>query len=268
MRKGTLVVVGTGIESMGQLTPAARREIERAQQVFHLVTDPLTSETLRTLNPRSESLQGLYATGRHRLKTYAAMVERVLAEVRLGKRVCFALYGHPGVFAMPAHAAVRIARSEGHRATMLPAVSADACLIADLGVDPGASGWVSYEATDFLLRHRRADPAAGLVLWQVGVVGRFDYAAGPVNPKKLKILTDELLKTYSARHQGLLYEASTLPGFPAAIERVALGKLHLGKVSRISTLYVPPEREAEIDPRMLRRLGIKPEDRIGCLRSS
>jgi precorrin-6B methylase 1 len=266
MRKGSLVVVGTGIESMGQLTPAARREIKGAQRVFHLVTDPLTSQAVRALNPRSESLQDLYAVGKHRLKTYAAMVERVLGQVRLGKRVCFALYGHPGVFAMPAHAAVRIARAEGHRATMLPAISADACLIADLGVDPGACGWVSYEATDFLLRHRRADPAAGLVLWQVGVVGRFDRAARPIDRTKLAILTEELLETYSAKHQGLLYEASTLPGYEASIAPVSLGQLHLADVSPITTLYVPPERQAKIDPRMLRRLGIKPADRINCLR--
>jgi len=266
MPKGTLAVVGTGIESMGQLTPAAQREIERADQVLYVVADSLTSQTLRRLNPRSESLHGLYATGKHRLKTYAAMVERVLTEVRLGKRVCFALYGHPGVFAMAAHAAIRIARTEGFQATMLPAVSADACLIADLGVDPGACGWLSYEATDFLLRHRHADAGAGLVIWQVGVVGRFDYPSGAVNRKKLKILTDELLKTYSAKHIGLLYEASTLPGFPATIEKVQLGKLHLSKVSSITTLYVPPEQETKIDPRMLKRLGIKPEDRLDCLR--
>jgi len=266
MPKGTLAVVGTGIEAMGQLTPAARREIERADQVFHLVSDTLTKDTLRSLNRRSESLHDLYATGKHRLKTYAGMVERVLTPVRQWKRVCFALYGHPGVFAMAAHAAIRIARDEGFQATMLPAVSADACLIADLGVDPGASGWLSYEATDFLLRHRHADAGAGLVIWQVGVVGRFDYPSGPVNRKKLKILTDELLKTYSAKHIGLLYEASVLPGFPATIEKVQLGKLHLAKVTPVTTLYVPPEQEAKIDPRMLKRLGIKPEDRLDCLR--
>jgi len=98
------------------------------------------------------------------------------------------------------------------------------------------------------------------------VVGRFDYPSGPVNRKKLKILTDELLKTYSAKHIGLLYEASVLPGFPATIEKVQLGKLHLAKVTPVTTLYVPPEQEAKIDPRMLKRLGIKPEDRLDCLR--
>ena len=218
-RKGVLAVVGTGIESMGQMTPAALREIRRAQRLFYLAADPITERTLRGLNRRAVDLHPFYAEGKHRLRTYAQMTERVLEEVRRGLRVCLALYGHPGVFAMPAHAAVSLARSEGHRAVMLPAISADACMIADLGVDP-AAGWQSYEATDFLLRGRRADPAVGLVLWQVGVVGRLDYPSGPVHRDKLAVLTEVLLQTYPRRHLATLYEAATLPGFPAAIERV------------------------------------------------
>src|SRR5258708_10906162 len=153
-RKGSLVVVGTGIESMGQMTPAARTEIRRAQRVFYLAADSITEDTLRSLNRRAESLQHFYGKGKHRLRTYAQITAHVLAEVRRGFRVCFALYGHPGVFATPAHAAVQLARDEGFRATMLPGVSADACLLADLGIDPGSDGLQSYEATDFLIRKR------------------------------------------------------------------------------------------------------------------
>jgi hypothetical protein len=264
-RKGALAVVGTGIETIGQMTPAARREIERAQAVFYLVPDPLTPWMLRKLNPRSQSLDHLYAAGKHRLKTYKAMVERVLGEVRRGKRVCFVLYGHPGVFAIPAHAAVRMARSEGFRAQMLPAVSAEACMIADLGVDPGG-GWMSYEASDFILRHRHADASVPLVLWQVGVVGRFDYPTGPCDRERLKLLTDELRRTYPARHKGVLYKASVLPGLDPEVREVMIGKLHLSDPTPTHTLFVPPSRkDTPIDQRLLRRLGVKPADRIHCL---
>jgi hypothetical protein len=265
-RKGSLVVVGTGIEAMGQMTPAARTAIRRAQRVFFLVADPLTEETICALNRRSTSLRACYARGKNRLRTYAEMVRLVLAEVGRGLRVCFVLYGHPGVFAMPAHASVRMARAKGYRAQMLPAVSADGCLIADLGVDPAACGWQSYEATDFLLRRRRADPAVGLVLWQVGVVGRLDYPDGPVNREKLAVLTEALLAIYPKRHVGTLYEAATLPGFGPSIERVRIGSLHRAEISPVTTLYVPPAREAPLDPAMLARLGIRGSDRVGCLR--
>jgi len=264
-RRGSLAVVGSGIESMGQMTPSARREIERAGELFYLVSDPLTPATLQELNPRAQSLHHLYAVGKHRLRTYAAVVERVLAEVRAGKRVCLVLYGHPGVFALPGHAVVRRAQAEGYRARMLPGVSADACLIADLNVDP-SNGWQAYEATDFLLRNRRPDPRVALVLWQVGVIGRFDLPSGRIDTRKLQVLTDRLAKTYSPKHHAILYEASTLPGFDPSIEEIALGRLHRGRISAVTTLYVPPERASEIDPRMLRKLGIKPSDRLTCLR--
>jgi uncharacterized protein YabN with tetrapyrrole methylase and pyrophosphatase domain len=264
-RKGSLTVVGTGIESFGQMTEGARREVSRAQRLFYL-GDPLGEHAVRGLNRRAVSLHDLYEPGKHRLKTYAQMVERVLSEVRGGFRVCFALYGHPGVFAMPAHAAVRIARAEGYRAVMLPAVSADACLIADLGVDPATSGWQSYEATDFLLRRRRIDPGAGLVLWQVGVVGRLDYPSGPVNRKKLAVLTETLLETYPRKHVATLYEAATLPGFPASTQRVHIGSFHRAEVTPITTMYVPPVKDPPLDREMLDRLGIRSADRIGCLR--
>jgi uncharacterized protein YabN with tetrapyrrole methylase and pyrophosphatase domain len=264
-RKGSLVVVGTGIEALGQMTDGARREIRRAQSLYYLA-DPLSAQAILAINPRGVSLQDLYEKGKHRLKTYAQMTARVLADVRLGHRVCLASYGHPGVFAIPTHAAVKMARKEGYRAAMLPAVSADACLIADLGVDPGASGWQSFEATDFLLRRRRADPSVGLVLWQVGVVGRLDYPDGPVDRKKLAFLTEALLRVYPRRHLATLYEAASLPGFAPSIEEVRIGSLHRAAVTPITTLYVPPMRSAPIDRAMMSRLGIRAIGRIDCLR--
>ena len=267
MPKGSLVVVGTGIESMGQMTDAARVEIRRAQRVFYLTTDPLAAQSVRALNRRAVSLHGLYQVGRHRLQTYASMTETVLAEVRRGRRVCFALYGHPGVFAMPSHAAVAIARQEGYRAVMQPGVSADACLIADLGVDPATSGWQSYEATDFLLRRRRPDPSAGLLLWQVGVVGRVDYATGPLDRVKLALLTTALAKTYPKSHLATLYEAASVPGYPASIEPVRIGALHLAEsISPITTLYVPPSKRATVDLEMAARLGLDGAGGVSCLR--
>jgi precorrin-6B methylase 1 len=264
-RKGSLSVVGTGIEALGQMTEGARREIRRAQRLFY-IADPLAERAILDLNPRGVSLTPLYAVGKHRLKTYAAMTERVLEEVRRGYRVCLASYGHPGVFAIPTHAAVKMAREEGYRAQMLPGVSADACLIADLGVDPASCGMQSYEATDFLVRRRRADPASALLLWQVGVVGRLDYPSGPVDRTKLKLLTEALLEAYPARHVGTIYEASSLPGFPASMIEVRIGKLHEAEVTPIATLYVPPAKTAPIDKKMMARLGMKPADRLRCLR--
>jgi precorrin-3B methylase len=265
-KRGSLVVVGTGIECFGQMTTGARAHLRAADKVLHVVADPLTEREIRRLNPRSESLRGLYATGKHRLATYAGMAQRMIDEVHKGHRVCAALYGHPGVFAMPAHAAIRILRDEGYSARMLPAVSADACMIADLGVDPATDGWQSYEATDFLLRERKVDPTSGLVLWQAGVVGCVDYPKGGVNRKNVKVLTDVLLETYPGRHMVTLYEAATIPGYPPVIEKFPLRNLPDSPLTSISTLYIPPARRAPVNRGLAKKLGLKKRALTACLR--
>src|SRR6516165_5452239 len=145
--------------------------IKISEKVLYLVHDPTAGDVLRQLNPSAESLAGFYAEGKPRRQSLVEMVQRVMACVRSGKRTCLVTYGHPGVFCWPGHEAIRQARREGYTARMLPAVSAADCLFADLGLDPGTHGCLSYEATDFLMNHRHADPASILILWQVGAIG-------------------------------------------------------------------------------------------------
>ena len=110
------------------------------------------------------------------------MTEAILEPVRAGKRVCAAFYGHPGVFVLPSHEAVSRARAEGFDASMQPGVSAEDCLVADLGVDPGVNGLQSYEAGDFLRRRPATEPTTALVLWQIGVVGARTHTANVAAP--------------------------------------------------------------------------------------
>lgn len=99
----------------------------------------------------------------------------MLREVRNGLDVVGAFYGHPGVFVNPSHRALAIAKSEGYRAKMLPGVSAEDCLFADLGIDPANPGCLTYEASDFLLREKPLNIYCHLVLWQVGCIGVPDF---------------------------------------------------------------------------------------------
>src|SRR5262249_35515646 len=175
VKPGVLAVVGTGIRSVGQLTVEAIAWMRAAETLLYLVADPIAQEIVRELNPTALSLQGYYGEGLGRMGSYEAMVQHILSCVRSGKRTCAAFYGHPGVFAFPSHESLRRARAEGHLAFMLPAVSAEDCLFADLGIDPSVNGLQSYEASDFLLHERTVDTSAQLVLWQLGVVGDFTF---------------------------------------------------------------------------------------------
>ena len=132
-----LIVIGTGIRTVGQMTVESIGWIKRADKVLYIVSDPIAEELIRTLNPDGqESLHHFYGENKPRIQTYNQMIEHTLGYVRGGKRVCLAAYGHPGVFAYPTHESVRRARAEGFKARMLPGVSAEDCMFADLNFDP------------------------------------------------------------------------------------------------------------------------------------
>jgi hypothetical protein len=176
--------------------------------------------------------------------------------VRRGRRVCAAFYGHPGVFVMPAHEAIRRARAEGHEAEMLPGVSAEDCLIADLGFDPGARGCQSFEATDFLIRHRRFDPSSALLLWQIGGIGVADFRTETYwNPRGVEHLARALAATYGDDHEVVVYEASPYPVVDPVIHRCPLSELPAAPITSGSTLLVPPLAERPIDHALLAELG-------------
>ena len=104
---------------------------------------------------------------------------------------------------------------------MLPAVSAEDCLVADLGVDPGERGWQSWEATGFLLHGFRPDPTAGLVLWQVDGIGKLDWNLDP-DPRGLGALAEVLGELYPPEHELVFYRASLYAIVPGEAVRMAL----------------------------------------------
>ena len=252
-RRGSLVVVGTGIKVADHTTPEALRAMREAEKLFYLVADNISDAWVRKLNPTAESLKDAYRIGRPRRDSYREMTERILAPVRGGNAVCAAFYGHPGVFVGPSHDAIRRARREGFRARMLPGISAEDCLFADLGVNPATAGCQSFEATDFLAARRRFDPSSALILWQVGVLGEPSVRSGMTcRPERLAILAARLRKFYPLRHPLVLYEASPFAICDAAITRTSLAKLPKLAVEAMVTLYVPPRPSRLRDPRVKR----------------
>ena len=225
--------------------------------MLHVVTDPIAATRLESLNPNARSLTSLYRAGVPRRRIYDEMVEDILDAVRSGSRVCAVFYGHPGVYVEPSHEAVRRAREEGFDARMLPAVSAEDCLVADLGVDPGERGWQSWEATGFLLYGVRPDPTAGLVLWQVDGIGKLDWNLDP-DPRGLQALAEVLGELYPPEHELVFYRASVYPVVPGEAVRMALRELATLESPPAPTLYVPPLPSRPVDEAMAERLGLTP----------
>lgn len=254
--KGSFVAVGLGMLLGAHLAPRARSEIAHADSVFGLVSDAIVELWLQRMRPDMRSLQPYYAEGKQRLRSYGEMIEAMLAEVRAGKRVCGVFYGHPGVFARVPHETIARARAEGFDAQMQPGISAEDCLYADLGIDPGTFGCQHYEASQLMFYHRRLDPSAYLILWQIGVAGDRSLARFGTGPAYRRLLLELLAaEGYPADHEVVIYEAATLPIAEPRMERLPLSALVDAELRMQSTLVVPPAQPLRHNTAMLARLA-------------
>src|SRR5690349_19561071 len=224
-RRGSLACVGMGMTLGSHLTPLARSHIEQADVVFAGLSDGIVELWLQRMHPDVRSLQPYYREGKSRLQTYREWVELMMAEVRAGKRVCGVFYGHPGIFAWSPHKAIEAARAEGYPAHMEPGVSAEDCLYADLGIDPGRFGCQHFEASQLLFYERRIEPTGYLVLWQVALVGDRSLGRLATGPAYRQLLVDLLLRDYPPEHEAIIYRAATLPIERPRVRRVALRDL-------------------------------------------
>jgi uncharacterized protein YabN with tetrapyrrole methylase and pyrophosphatase domain len=253
-KRGSLMVVGLGISGPPQTTLEAMVCMQEAERLFYLTVDPVTEYWVRSLNASATSLRDLYATNKDRRTTYLEMTARIVEAVRAGAQVCAAFYGHPGVLVRPSHLAMRQLQNDGYKVRMLPGISAEACLYADIGLNAGDRGVQSFEATDFLLSRRRFDPTSELILWQVGVLGEAYTRDGQLPPRadRLQFLVDRLRRSYPARHRVLLYQAASFAGDRAVIRSVRLERLSRTAITPMSTLYVPALAQRPVDRRVQR----------------
>ena len=95
--KNSLVIVGTGIKSVGQFTSEALACIKAANKVFYVVIDPVAEGIIKALCPTASSLKPCYRKNVPRMDCYREMVEIILASVRTERSTCAVFYGHPGV---------------------------------------------------------------------------------------------------------------------------------------------------------------------------
>lgn len=253
-KQGSLVCVGVGMTLGAHLSPRSRSHIEQCDVVFAAVSDPLVERWLQGMHPDVRSLQPFYQQGKSRGITYRQMVDAILAEVRAGKHVCGAFYGHPGVFAWAPHKAITLARAEGFAAHMEPGISAEDCLYADLGIDPGEFGCQHYEASQLMLYQRRIDTSAYLVLWQAAIVGDRSTSRFATSTAYRELLVEVLCRDYPPDHPVIVYEAATLAISAPRIEHTVLGDLSRARLELQSTLVIAPCQPLVLNRAMQERL--------------
>jgi hypothetical protein len=251
-----LTVVGTGMRAGLHMTVETRLAIQQAKRVLYLVADPVSEACIHMLNPNSESLWHLYQSGKPRIEIYETIITKILDELESAGDLCVAFYGHPGVLTYPAWESIRRARATGRRARMLPAISTEDSLFADLGFDIGRAGLQSFEASRFLYFKYNFDTSAGLLLWQVSVLGEIDWNPPHTGVRpRLDVLAGYLMNFYTPEHEVFLYHAPELPTSRPLIERVALRDLSRAEFISMSTLYIPPQGQPRRNDENLRALA-------------
>lgn len=240
---GSLVCVGVGITLGAHISPISRSHIEQADKVYMLMSDGFVESWVASMNNNCESLQPYYNEGKSRHSTYQEMTDELVSSAQSGLKVVAAFYGHPGVFACVSHKAIAKLQELDIPAKMEAGISAEDCLYADLSIDPGKSGCIHYEASQFMLYQRAVDTAAHLILWQVGVAGDISLSKYSTGENHAQVLVELLLQHYPTDHQVILYEANTLPTEKIRMEIVNLSALAKAQLNMQTTLVIPPYTE-------------------------
>src|SRR3990167_1829734 len=116
----SLVVIGTGIKLISQLTVEAITYIKQSKRLLYLVNEPLIEQWIIKNNSTAESLYPIYISSNLRAQSYKRITEYILDVLEEDNHVCVAFYGHPCFIAKPALDAVNQALQKKHYAKILP----------------------------------------------------------------------------------------------------------------------------------------------------
>jgi uncharacterized protein YabN with tetrapyrrole methylase and pyrophosphatase domain len=252
-----LVLTGSGIKTISHLSLEAKQSIENANHVLFLVNEPVMEQYIKKLNNEHENLEDLYFKASTREEAYTNITDKIVSSCLNKKgQTCVVIYGHPTVFAKPGLDAVKKLKAISIKSHILPAISTEDCLFADLEINPGLQGCLSIDATEFLLRNYSNTPYSHLVLWQPGMIGSKTHEFHSMRKQLLSSLYKKLNCCYPKEHPIVLYEAAIYPGLKPLIQQTALYNLPEYDFNTLTTLYIPPLQKADKNKQLIDDLKI------------
>ena len=202
--------------------------------------------------PEMENLLLLYGPDKSRLKTYAEMVELVLAAARTDPPVAFATYGSAMVGTLATHRIIEEAARRDLTVHVTNAVSSFDGIWADFNIDP-FFGFEVWEASAFTRLDIEPNIRANLLLPQAPILdvreGLDLTTMALAASTALPALRDHLLRFYPADHTVHYVKSGSGAGprlLGADIESLPLRDLDHPGQQQLSTLFVP---RVESDPR-------------------
>ncbi|KAG8683510.1 hypothetical protein FRC08_014248, partial [Ceratobasidium sp. 394] len=241
-QRGSLTIAGSGIAGVSHMTLQTLSYLKSADKVYYIVCDAVTEAFIQDNSKGNYfGLSAFYDKDKHRYKSYVQMSEAMLKDVRAGQDVLGIFYGHPGVFVSPSHRALTLARREGYDAKMLPGISAEDYMFADLEFDPAQYGCMTCEASELLLSNRPLNTSVHNIIWQVGSIG---VTTMDFQKSKFHLLVDLLERDFGPEHKVVHYIGAVLPTTTTIMDTFTIADLRREDVAKqfntVSTLYVPP----------------------------
>lgn len=252
-----LALVGCGIKAISHFTTEFKAYTSSAEKVLYLVNEPITKLWIETHSKNSESLDSIYFSENNRQSAYDKIKEKILTDLNIYNFVTVVFYGHPTVFADPGLEAIITANKKSIETIILPGISTENCLYADLAIDPGQFGCFHIEATELLLYDKIIEPTAHLCIWQVGMIGNFSSPKQNQENKHLDLLKIKLLDYYPENHISILYEAAMYPSIEPNICTFSLKNIENQRFTTLSTLYIPPLPQKKINQEVLNQFFLK-----------
>lgn len=221
---------------------------------MYLVNEPITKQWIERYAKLSESLDSIYFSENDRQISYDKIRDKILTELETYNFITVVLYGHPTVFADPGLQAIIAAQKNSIETIILPGISIENCLYADLKIDPGQFGCFHIEATELLLYDKIIDPTTHLCIWQPGMIGNRSVPELNQKSDHLELLRVKLEKYYPRDHISILYEASIYPGVEPKIHKFPLYDTENQIMGTLSTLYIPPLPQRKPDLKILSQI--------------
>lgn len=218
------------------------------------MNDPVTKQWIERYSKLSESLDPIYFSEHDRQISYDKIRDKILTELEIYNFITVVHYGHPTVFADPGLQSIIAAQKNSIETIIIPGISIENCLYADLKIDPGQFGCFHVEATELLLYDKIIDPTAHLCIWQSGMIGNRSVPKPDQTNNHLHLLKIKLKKYYPDDHLIILYEASMYPGVEPLIHQFTLSTIESQTIGTLSTLYVAPLPQRKPDPDILKQI--------------
>ena len=238
MGKKKLIITGCGIKSLAHLTEESKAAIEQADLVLYLVNEPIAAQWIQNKSKQNESLENLYFNENIRINAYKKIADQILHRTITHDNICVVVYGHPLLLSNSIEHVIKQIDRNIIELTVIPAISAFDCLLADLEIDP-LNGCFSIEANELINKNKQIDPTNHLIIWQVGLINDV-HSKENHNLYDIKALKKKLLQTYDMEHECILYESSMYPHIPCKKITTIISNIDQMPISRITTAYIPP----------------------------